>query len=321
MTKKIILISGDPNSINSEIIYKCWKKLNKSSRNRIYLISNFDLMKQQFKKLKYKIKIQKVKNFNDKGKKNFLKIIDIKLKFKNPFNVKIRDASKYVLESLKQGHEFALLKDKVLGLINCPINKKLLKPGFVGVTEYLADKCKVKKNTEVMLIKNKKFAVSPITTHVEIKNVPKKITKLKILRKIRVIDDWYKINFKKKPSIGILGLNPHNAELKQKSEEKKIIIPAVNILKKQGIKITGPYAADTIFIDNFKKFDVIVGMYHDQVLSPFKTIAKYEAINLTLGLKYLRMSPDHGTATNLIGKKIANPLSLLSCINTLIKLG
>ena len=71
MTKKIILISGDPNSINSEIIYKCWKKLNKSSRNRIYLISNFDLMKQQFKKLKYKIKIQKVKNFNDKGKKTF----------------------------------------------------------------------------------------------------------------------------------------------------------------------------------------------------------------------------------------------------------
>ena len=100
----------------------------------------------------------------------------------------------------------------------------------------------------------------------------------------------------------MLGLNPHNAELKKSSEEKKIIIPSLTKLKKKGINVTGPLVADTVFIENFKKFDVIVGMYHDQVLAPFKSIYKFDAINITIGLKYLRVSPDHGVAIDLIKK-------------------
>ena len=79
-------------------------------------------------------------------------------------------------------------------------------------------------------------------------------------------------------------------------------------------RINGPYAADTIFINSYKKFDVIVGMYHDQVLAPFKRLYKCNAINLTLGLNYLRVSPDHGVATDMIGKNKSNPLSLVECI-------
>ena len=88
-----------------------------------------------------------------------------------------------------------------------------------------------------------------------------------------------------------------------------------------GIKVKGPMVADTIFINNFKKFDVIVGMYHDQVIAPFKTLYKFNAINITLGLTYLRISPDHGTDKDIIGKKKANPLSLLKCINTVLNIG
>ena len=113
----------------------------------------------------------------------------------------------------------------------------------------------------------------------------------------------------------MLGLNPHNGEMRNGSEEIKTIIPALKKLKKLRIKIDGPLVADTIFVKNFKNYDVIVGMYHDQVLAPFKTLFKFEAINITLGLKYLRLSPDHGTAVNLIGKNKADPSSLLKCIN------
>ena len=100
-----------------------------------------------------------------------------------------------------------------------------------------------------------------------------------------------------------LVLNPHNAELRKDSHEIKEIIPAISILKKNKINISGPLVADTIFINEYKNFDVIIGMYHDQILAPFKTLFKFNAINITLGLKYLRASPDHGIASKLIGKK------------------
>ena len=172
-----------------------------------------------------------------------------------------------------------------------------------------------------MLIKNEKLSVSPITTHINIKDVSRKIKEKLIINKVKTIDFWYKKKLKKKAKIAILGLNPHNAELRETSEERKIIIPAINNLKKLGINIKGPLVSDTIFINDYKKFDVIVGMFHDQVLSPFKALFKFNAINITLGLKYLRVSPDHGVAKNIIGKNKADTTSLLQCINFINKFG
>ena len=166
-----------------------------------------------------------------------------------------------------------------------------------------------------MLIFNEKLSVCPITTHIDINEISKKLKKINIIKKIKTIDKWYKNKIKKRPKFGVLGLNPHNAELRKVSEEKQIIIPAINKLKKIGISIGGPLVADTVFIKDFKKYDVIIGMYHDQVLTPFKTIFKFNGVNVTLGLKYLRVSPDHGVAKNLIGKNKANPESLIKCIN------
>ena len=112
-----------------------------------------------------------------------------------------------------------------------------------------------------------------------------------------------------------MGLNPHNFSASNKSEEKQIIIPAIRVIKRMNIKATGPISPDSSFIfSKRKKPDVIVGMYHDQVLTPFKTIYKYDAINITLGLPFLRISPDHGVGENIVGKKIANPKSLIECI-------
>ena len=315
MKNKIILTSGDPNSVNSEIIYKTWRKLNKSLRKRIFVVSNTKLLSHQFKRLKYSTKIVSVKDLNQKITHSSLKVLNVDISFKNPFKVNKKNSSKFVIDCLNYAHKLSLSENTV-GLINCPISKKLLKKNKIGVTEFLAKKCKIKKDSEVMLIYNNKLAVSPITTHLDLKEVSKKITIPLIVNKVVKINSWYLSNFNKKPKIGILGLNPHNSELRKNSEEKKKIIPAINRLKKLNINTAGPLVTDTIFM-NYKDYDVIVGMYHDQVLTPFKTIFKFNAINITLGLKYFRASPDHGTAINLIGKNKANYLSLLSSINFL----
>ena len=110
-------------------------------------------------------------------------------------------------------------------------------------------------------------------------------------------------------------MNPHNSEFSNKSEEKKIIIPAINELKNKRLNVFGPVPADTVFSNRKKySYDVILGMYHDQVLAPFKALYGYDAINITLGLPYLRVSPDHGTAKDLMGLNKANCYSLLECI-------
>ena len=314
MKKKIIIVAGDPNSINCEIISKTWRAVSTSIKRKIYLIGNFNLINKQFKKLKRKVSIIKVKQLKDSSSPNKLKIIDIPLNFKNPFKVSLQNSTKYITESFNLAHKLAQNK-KVKGLINCPIDKKLLnKSKKIGVTEFLASKNKINKGSEVMFIHNKKLSVVPITTHINIKNVSKKININLIIKKMNTLQKDFKKLFGKSPKIGILGLNPHNAELNSNSEEVRIINPAILKLKKKGFYVEGPLSADTLFINNYKKYDVIVGMYHDQVLTPFKSLFQFDAINITLGLNYLRVSPDHGPAKDIIDKNTANHLSLLSCV-------
>lgn len=320
MKKKIIILSGDPNSINSEIIYKSWKKLRPIIKKKTYFISNYKLLKEQFKKLKLPINMSIVKNNDLDINDCSLKIINIDLKFKNSFKVPKKTASLFIQNSLILAHKIGLRKD-IKGIINCAINKTLLSKNKSGVTEFFSSKCKVKKNSEVMLIKNEKLAVCPLTTHIDLKDVAKNISINKIEKKILTINTWYKNKLLKRPRIGILGLNPHNAELSKNSEEMLRIIPAIYKLKKKGINLKGPLVPDSVFIKDYINYDVIVGMYHDQVLSPFKSLYKYNAINVTLGLKYLRASPDHGVAKDLIGKNKADETSLLKCISFINKFG
>ncbi len=315
MKKKIIIVAGDPHGINAEIIHKAWRKIDKKIKRKIFLIANFKLIKAQFKRLNSKINLIKLKNLNEIKKNNHLKIVDVPLNFKNPYNVPFYNSSQYVIKSLDLAHKFASYKTEVKGMINCPISKKLIKSSNkIGVTEFLASKNKIHNGSEVMMIHNKKISVVPLTTHINIKNVSTKITSSFIQRKIKVLSKCYKDLFKKKPKIGVLGLNPHNSELKKDSEELMHIIPAIKKLKKIGLSISGPLVADTAFVKAYKDYDVIVGMYHDQVLIPFKSLFHYDAINITLGLNYIRVSPDHGPAVDLIGKNKANALSLLKCI-------
>ena len=316
MNKPIAIIAGEPNSISSEIIFKSWKLRKTYIHKPIIIIGSIYLLNLQKKKLKYHIKIKKIKsNFKIKDLNSAeLPVFDIKYKQRKPFEKISNKSNKYILDCFKIAINL-IEKKKILGLINCPVSKEtLFKNKNQGVTEYLSKKSRISGN-EVMLIYNKKLSVSPLTTHIPLRKVSNKINKFRIVQKIKVINSFYKKYLKKNPNIGILGLNPHNFSLMQKNDEKKIISSAVKKIKKLKIKITGPISPDTsfMFLKRYK-LDVIFGMYHDQVLTPFKTLFKYDGINITLGLPYIRISPDHGVATDIVGEKIANPKSLIESI-------
>lgn len=315
MKKIFAIVAGEPNSINSEIIAKSLLKL---KIKNLIIIGNYLLIKKQLKKIGFMIKLKKIDKIEDFLSDKTTSVLDVPAKFENCFNLKKNETKDYILKCLNLAHTLSSQK-KIIGFINASIDKKIFDQKFLGVTEYLAKKNNA-KDKFAMMIYNKKFSVVPITTHLEIKNVTKKINKNLIIQKILTINNFF-INFlNKKPKIAILGLNPHNSENRLNSVENKIIKPAVLRLKKDRINIVGPFPADTVFANRKKiKYDVVVGMYHDQVLGPFKTIFGYDALNITLGLKYLRLSPDHGTAKDLVGLNLANPKSLISAIRFIRK--
>ena len=163
-----------------------------------------------------------------------------------------------------------------------------------------------------MLIYNNKLSVSPVTTHLPLTEVKKNITSKKIIKNVLTINSFYKKKLKKKAKFAVTGLNPHCETNKSYSEEEKIIVPAIKKLRKKNININGPFAADTLFLKkNINKFNVVIGMYHDQVLTPIKTLYGFKAINITLGLPFLRITPDHGPNNNFLGKNISDPSSVI----------
>ena len=317
MKKKFAIVTGEPDSINIEIIGKVWKKLKSIEKNNLFLIGNYKLIKFQFETNKIKIPLKIINNTKSIKSNNFLHVFDVHINFKNFDKVNKNDNRKYILKSLDLADYLA--KNKYIkGFINCSIDKeKTFKSQTLGVTEYLAKKNKL-KNSEVMMIYNQNLSVVPITTHIQLKNVSKKLSSNLIYKKILNLNKYYLKIFRKKPYIGIMGLNPHNFENRDKSEEKRIIAPAIKRLKRKKLKIIGPMPADTAFSkSNKKKLDVIVGMYHDQVLGPFKALFGFDAINITLGLNYVRVSPDHGTGKEIAGFGVADPSSLVQCVKFL----
>ena len=280
------------------------------------VIGSVKLLNLQKKKLNFHIEIEEINSsFNLKNlKTNKLPVYNIDYQQKKPFQKISKLSNKYIFKSFDIG--LNLLKNKkICGLINCPVYKETLFTNTnQGITEFLSKKTGVEGN-EVMLIYNKRLSVSPITTHIPIRQVSRKISKKILIKKVQIINNFYKKNFKKKPKISILGLNPHNFSGLKKAEEEKIILPAIKNIKKMKIKAIGPIPPDTGFVFNIRnKPDVIVGMYHDQVLAPFKTLFKYDAINITLGLPFIRISPDHGVAENIVASNAADPKSLIESI-------
>ena len=313
--KPLLIVLGEPRSVFIEIFLKAYQKLRKKIKRPIVLIGSAKLLKKQLNYFNYKYTINEIFEENIKlikSNKN-INIINVDLDVKNPFQKIFNSSNKYIENSFNTAIKL-LKKKQAIGLLNGPISKKkFLKKSYSGITEYL--KYKTSSNNVAMIIYNKQLSVSPITTHIPIKFVNKKITRKIIKDKISLINMFYKKFLKKNPNIAVLGLNPHCETIDSYSEEDKIILPSIKNLKKSGIKVSGPFPADTFFISpNYRKFDLVIGMYHDQVLTPIKSMFKFNAINITAGLPFIRISPDHGPNEKMISKNISNPNSIIESI-------
>ncbi len=317
-SKPIIIVAGEPNSIFLEIFFKSIQAHNYKSP--LIIIASKKLLKQQMKKLGFFFEINNINQnfikFNLLNNKK-INLINIEYKFDNCFEKISSKSNNYIKNSFEVALKI-IKQNKLSKFINGPISKKFfLKGKTLGITEYLAEKNK-KKNEVVMLIFNNKLSVSPLTTHLALKDVHKQISKQKICQHVKLITEFYKKKFNKKPRIAITGLNPHCESNFKNCEEEEIIMPAIKQLKLKKFNVNGPFPADTIFIkEHLKNYDVIIGMYHDQVLSPMKALFNFDAINITLGLPFVRISPDHGPNTSMLGKNLSDPKSLINALKFL----
>lgn len=288
----VCILLTDHESVNEKIIIKSYRYLLNVKINQIIFIGS----KIKFKKIFEKFK-----------KKNKFKFINININ-KNDFFEYLKNITNEAIKICKKKNDTLIL--------NMPLNKKkFFENKFAGFTEFFSYCVDKKTNENMLLYNDKKFSVCPVTTHIELKNVEKILNEKKIKTCIYNIINFYK-KINKKINIVILGLNPHaSMDLNKYTVDNNLIKKIINDFKKKKINIIGPLPADTAFMENINN-KVFVGMYHDQVLIPFKTLNKFDGINITIGKKILRLSPDHGTAKNLKGKhkNISNE-SFLKCID------
>ncbi len=250
--KAIILIAGDPKSIFFEIFFKSIE--NKKYKSPIILICSQKLLIEQMKKFRIikdlrLLDINRIKEYNLDNKT--INIINVDLKKSSIKSLNIQLSKNYISKSFELG--FKLIKKKFTHkLINGPINKeKFLNKKYLGITEFIADKFKKRKIG--MLIYNKNLSVSPLTTHLPIKLVAKKISKRLIAQNVKIISDFYLKNLRIKPKIAVAGLNPHCESILSYNEDDKIIASTIKMLRKKKFNIEGPFPADTIFMKSNRK--------------------------------------------------------------------
>lgn len=220
----------------------------------------------------------------------------------------------------------AALKDfkegNIDALVTAPINKHAIQGEnfkFPGHTEFLTNAFQAKESLMVLISND--FRVATLTGHLPISKVAGAITQGRIIEKTKLFIKSLQVDFGiRKPRVAMLGLNPHAGDGGViGDEEQKVILPALEKLKEEGLLVMGPFGADGFFASgNYKNFDGVLAMYHDQGLIPFKTLAFENGINFTAGLPLVRTSPDHGTAYDIAGKYIASESSFRNAVYTAI---
>ena len=301
MSRRIAITLGDPGGIGPDICVMMAKS--NITRNHIF-ITDPKLLLDSSNKLKIEIKINLLKTMASKTLSGLgmINVYPLKLKTKNkPGYLNPKNAS-FVIDTIQTAAEGCIRGD-FDAMVTGPISKSVLNKGgykISGHTEFLAKLCKSKS---IMMLMNDRLKVTLQTIHIPLRKITKEITKNKIIETVCIINEDLKTKFGyTKPKILICGINPHAGEDGLLgNEEKDIIIPAVKSLKKKGVAIDGPVPADTAFIKKFvSKYDVIHTMYHDQGLPVIKFDDFSRTTNVTLGLPIIRVSVDHGTATELV---------------------
>jgi 4-hydroxythreonine-4-phosphate dehydrogenase len=308
---------GDPAGVGPELIVKLLK--NKSfDFSKFIFFGSSKVLDYEFRK--YNVRIP-IKNFSTIGSvdtsKEFILNFEPK-KFNFNFEIgKINpNCGKLAYEAILNAIEFAN-RGLIKAIVTGPINKESLKLAsvdLIGHTEILSKKSK--SNDVFMLMVNEELKVILCTIHVPLLKAVLSLDEKLILKTIIAANKaCYNFGIKN-PRIGVAGLNPHAGENGTMGDEEQIFIkPAIQEAINSGLNVSGPFSPDIIFsLAREKKFDIVVSLYHDQGLIPFKYFGVGNGVNITIGLPFVRTSPDHGTAFDIAGKGIANPNSFFKAI-------
>ncbi len=227
--------------------------------------------------------------------------------------------ARLALQSLERATDLVRQR-QASALVTMPVSKsELAAVGFdyPGQTEYMAQACGVTAADAVMMLSGPSLRTVPLTVHCSLAEVPRLLTTDLILRKGRIVATALRRDLGiESPRLAVCGLNPHAGESGRiGDEEERVIAPAIEALREEGIEATGPHPADAIFTHRAREtYDVALAMYHDQALIPLKALDFDEGVNVTLGLPIVRTSPDHGTAFSIAGEGIADPGATIAAI-------
>ena len=309
----IVITSGDPSGIGPEVIQKSWTSLKKEKDYNFFWVGDPLHLPNNG------IPWQPIKH-PEEASEVFSEAMPVLVhKFSNPLKVgqpQPENASD-IISVIKKAVNL-VVNGKAKALCTSPINKDVLKSGahfpYPGHTEFLAHLDNI--DTPVMMLACPKLKVVPATIHMPLKEVPSSLSIEGLSETIKITNEAMKEKFNiSEPVLAVSGLNPHAGENGQLGhEEEDILIPAIRNLQ-GSINIIGPLSADAMFHPAARaKYDVAITMYHDQALIPLKTIGFEEGVNITLGLSFIRTSPDHGTAFDLAGRNLADETSTISAI-------
>ena len=309
---------GDFNGIGYEVLLNCFSDprvlenftpiLYGSSKILSYYKKMVDLPNLPFTNIKHADQAEK-------GKLNILNIVQEEVKIDVGQATEI--AGELAALSLNMASE-DLMKGKFDALVTNPINKKNIQSPnfhFPGHTEFLTKKFGIKDS--LMIMACDKIKIGILTNHLALKDVPSVVTEDLVLRKLRIFDQSLKRDFAiRMPKIAVLALNPHAGDHGVNGDEdEQIIMPAIKKAFNENILAFGPFPSDGFFgMGEFKNYDGVLALYHDQGLIPFKLMSFYSGVNFTAGLPFVRTSPAHGTAYHIAGKNLANPDSFRNAV-------
>ncbi len=317
MKKTIAITMGEPGGVGPEVIVKALY----CSEIRTYcnpiIIGSASTINQTVRLTRLPLKVKLISDPSEsKPAAGIIEVIDIKSIKPFKRGAPSAQAGRAVVSYIKRAVELAL-KKQVDAIVTAPISKESLKLAgysWPGHTEMLAELTKTKDFA--MMFVSEKLKVILATIHVPLKDVPSLINERLMLKTIMLAKKGARMLGIKKPKIAVAGLNPHAGEAGiMGDEEIKSILPAVKKAKEKGILVSGPYPADALFYKAYNGgVDIVIGMYHDQGLAPFKMLYFDTGVNMTVGLLIIRTSPDHGTAFDIAWKNKANPTSMLEAI-------
>jgi 4-hydroxythreonine-4-phosphate dehydrogenase len=317
---RIGIAIGDVTGIGPEVALKAVAAESKNDRAKYIFIGDENILQRLNERLSLELPLKKLSGGDDEGKFFVTNPFQKKLPQKLPAGSPM--AAKAAMAALRDGAE-RCLRGELDAMVTAPVNKEAIIragfKGFVGQTEFLSELAGAKR-TAMMLLghddKNRWLRVALATIHISIKSIPKKLTVEKIRLAIDLAAKSCRDLQLPRARIAVAGLNPHAGEGGEFGDEEiKMIAPTVSAMRKKGFDVTGPLSGDTVFYYALRgDFDAVVAMYHDQGLAPLKAVAFDTGVNWTLGLPFIRTSPDHGTAYDIAGKGIANPSSMIAAI-------